>query len=369
MSADGQIKAYFQRWERLEGEKKAISDDLKELFKEAKSFGFDGKALRAAFNRKAKLDEGDPADAQFEMTVDTYLNALNGSPRDARLRTREKIEEFDAETGEVLDPKLAQTEAGRAALIAAVDIMIDRDEADEGEAEGTASGLPTNQPETADQASNGSNADRPSLAARGDEESAVSISPIAPAAHGEAEAPSVERVSPEDDASNGSTDANTGGDYVDAQQNAATEQAGALVDQSPAAPGEDDDDAVEMESVPFQPMKRLHYAHCFPELTKAEHDRLTASIAQVGIEEPIVRMHDVIVDGWARYNIARSLGLAYRVVSYRGNDVLLDVIAWQRAARDFTPTQQRKIAAALAKEIPHRAADIMAAFIFEMEEA
>lgn len=66
MSADTQIKSYFQRWKRLEGEKKAISDDLKELFSEAKHAGYDSKALRAAFNRKLKQDAGPTADQQFD---------------------------------------------------------------------------------------------------------------------------------------------------------------------------------------------------------------------------------------------------------------------------------------------------------------
>jgi uncharacterized protein (UPF0335 family) len=100
MSADTQIKAIFDRWERLEGEKKAISDDLKELFSEAKHAGYDGKALRAAFNRKVKQDAATPEDAHFDAVVDVYLDALNGVARDARMHARENIGEFDPETGE-----------------------------------------------------------------------------------------------------------------------------------------------------------------------------------------------------------------------------------------------------------------------------
>jgi uncharacterized protein (UPF0335 family) len=98
---DTQIKPMFERWERLEGEKKAISDDLKELFSEAKHAGYDSKALRAAFNRKVKQDAATPEDAHFDAVVDIYLDALNGSARDARMPARENIEEFDAETGEI----------------------------------------------------------------------------------------------------------------------------------------------------------------------------------------------------------------------------------------------------------------------------
>jgi hypothetical protein len=117
-----------------------------------------------------------------------------------------------------------------------------------------------------------------------------------------------------------------------------------------------------LEDVPPMPMKRLHYAHCFPDLTKTEYGRLEFSIIGIGVSKPIIRMGDVIVDGWARYNICRTLGISYPIQNYSGNDVLLDVIEWQRASRNFTPAQEKKIAADLAKEIPHRANDIMAAF-------
>lgn len=121
-------------------------------------------------------------------------------------------------------------------------------------------------------------------------------------------------------------------------------------------------DGVKLEYVPPFPMKRLPYAHCFPELSKAEYERLEKDIAANRVREPIIRQSDVIVDGWARYNISRAYGMSYPVQEYSGTDVLLDLIEWQRAARNFTPAQERKIAAELAKEIPHRAGDIFAAF-------
>jgi uncharacterized protein (UPF0335 family) len=139
-TAPDEIKAFFERWLRLEEEKKVIGDDLKELFKESSSRGYGSKELRTAFRRKIKEDEANPADAEFEAVVDIYLDALNApksSPRDARMRTRENVEEFDAETGDI-NPRFTkqivdgmQTEAGRAALVAAVDIMIEGEEAEE----------------------------------------------------------------------------------------------------------------------------------------------------------------------------------------------------------------------------------------------
>jgi hypothetical protein len=109
-------------------------------------------------------------------------------------------------------------------------------------------------------------------------------------------------------------------------------------------------------------MKTLAYAHCFPELSKTAYQCLAGDIALNGVLEPIIRHGDVIIDGWSRYNAARSLGIEYPVIRYSGNDVLIDVIGWQRSSRDWTPAQERKIATTLAKELPDRADDIWAAF-------
>ncbi|WP_313522591.1 hypothetical protein [Shinella sp.] len=122
-------------------------------------------------------------------------------------------------------------------------------------------------------------------------------------------------------------------------------------------------DGIVMEYVPPTGMKRLPFAHCFPDHSKAEYERLEKDIAANRVREPIIRQGDVIVDGWARYNISRAYGMSYPVLElHPGRDVLLDLIEWQRASRNFTPAQQRKITAELVKEFPHRADDIMAAF-------
>ncbi|MFC3072385.1 GapR family DNA-binding domain-containing protein [Shinella pollutisoli] len=119
---------------------------------------------------------------------------------------------------------------------------------------------------------------------------------------------------------------------------------------------------VTMEYVPPCGMKRPPFAQCFPDLSKADYDKLERDIAANRVKAPIIRKGDVILDGWNRYTIARKYGMDYPVREYTGTDVLLDVIEWQRASRHFTPAQEKKIAADLAKEIPHRADDIFAAF-------
>ena len=44
--AAGQLRAFVERIERLEEEKKTIADDIKEVYAEAKGTGFDTKAVR-----------------------------------------------------------------------------------------------------------------------------------------------------------------------------------------------------------------------------------------------------------------------------------------------------------------------------------
>lgn len=71
--AAGQLRAFIERIERLEEEKKTISDDVKEVFAEAKGTGFDTKAMRTIIRLRKK----DQAERQEEQTVlDLYLAAL-----------------------------------------------------------------------------------------------------------------------------------------------------------------------------------------------------------------------------------------------------------------------------------------------------
>jgi len=71
--ARDQLKAFIERIERLEEEKKTISDDIKDVFAEAKGNGFDVKALRAVIRlRKQDVDER----KEHEAILDTYLAAL-----------------------------------------------------------------------------------------------------------------------------------------------------------------------------------------------------------------------------------------------------------------------------------------------------
>ena len=75
--AKDQLKAFVERIERLEEEKKATSDDIRDVYAEAKGSGFDARALRTII----KMRRQDPDDRrEQEEIVDTYLQALGMLP-------------------------------------------------------------------------------------------------------------------------------------------------------------------------------------------------------------------------------------------------------------------------------------------------
>jgi uncharacterized protein (UPF0335 family) len=71
--AKDQLKAIVERIERLEEEKKTISDDIKDVYGEARGNGYDVKALRTIV-RIRKQDAN--AVAEQETILDTYKSAL-----------------------------------------------------------------------------------------------------------------------------------------------------------------------------------------------------------------------------------------------------------------------------------------------------
>ena len=71
--AKDQLKAFIERIERLEEEKKATADDIKDVYAEAKGNGYDVKALRTVVRmRKEDADER----REHEAILETYLHAL-----------------------------------------------------------------------------------------------------------------------------------------------------------------------------------------------------------------------------------------------------------------------------------------------------
>jgi uncharacterized protein (UPF0335 family) len=71
--AKDQLKAFIERVERLEEEKKTISDDIRDVYAEAKGNGYDVKALRTIVRlRKQDSDER----KEQEAILETYMHAL-----------------------------------------------------------------------------------------------------------------------------------------------------------------------------------------------------------------------------------------------------------------------------------------------------
>lgn len=67
------LRAFVERIEKLDEEKKAIADDTKDVYAEAKGSGFDVKALRRLIQlRKMDSDERKESEAILE----TYMAAL-----------------------------------------------------------------------------------------------------------------------------------------------------------------------------------------------------------------------------------------------------------------------------------------------------
>lgn len=71
--AASELKAFIERIERLEEEKKALAGDLRDVYTEAKSQGFDTKVMR----KIVALRRRDHAERKEEEAImDLYLEAL-----------------------------------------------------------------------------------------------------------------------------------------------------------------------------------------------------------------------------------------------------------------------------------------------------
>lgn len=85
MAANDQLRSFVERIERIEEEIKASNDDKRDIYAEAKSNGFDVKALKAVIARRRK----EPGElSEFEALVETYEAALG-----TRVATRAHAQE------------------------------------------------------------------------------------------------------------------------------------------------------------------------------------------------------------------------------------------------------------------------------------
>lgn len=75
--AKDQLRSFVERIERLEEEKRAIADDIKDVYAEAKANGFDAKVLRQV----VRLRKQEPTERQEqEALLELYMQALDMIP-------------------------------------------------------------------------------------------------------------------------------------------------------------------------------------------------------------------------------------------------------------------------------------------------
>ena len=68
-----ELRSFIERIERLDSEKAALQDDIKDVFTELKGRGYDAKAVRQILKLR-KLDPNERTEQ--EAIVETYMTAL-----------------------------------------------------------------------------------------------------------------------------------------------------------------------------------------------------------------------------------------------------------------------------------------------------
>ena len=82
--AKDKLRSLVARVERLEAEKQALSDDIREVYKEAKGHGFDVKIMRKAVSRR-KVDQA--KQQEQDALLELYMAALEVSATVVQMRT------------------------------------------------------------------------------------------------------------------------------------------------------------------------------------------------------------------------------------------------------------------------------------------
>lgn len=77
MGHNGQLRSITERINRLEDDKKAIADDIRDVYAEAKSNGYNPKALRMVI-RKQRADA--KKEAELQADLDAYMVELGMVP-------------------------------------------------------------------------------------------------------------------------------------------------------------------------------------------------------------------------------------------------------------------------------------------------
>jgi uncharacterized protein (UPF0335 family) len=72
-AADDRLRLFVERIERLEEEKKGLGEDIRDVYSEARSAGYDAKIMRQIV-RLRKMNPDDRR--EMEAVLDVYKNAL-----------------------------------------------------------------------------------------------------------------------------------------------------------------------------------------------------------------------------------------------------------------------------------------------------
>lgn len=98
------LRSFVSRIERMEEEKKAIQDDIKEIYAEANGVGFDAPILKIIIRRRKEDAE---LRKERELLVEIYESAIEGRQLDLFVKEKEEnaTEEVkhDPETGEIIE--------------------------------------------------------------------------------------------------------------------------------------------------------------------------------------------------------------------------------------------------------------------------
>lgn len=350
--ARDQIKAYVDRILRMKEEAKAINADIREIYAEAKGNGFDKTVLGKLVTYVEKRQTDASAVLESESLFDLYLTA------------------YDSAVGSVGTRRATHTHASEASAVAAL-------RADPAMAIVEAATItPKPQPTKA------AGSDLTSLAPREGQVAPSSdigspISNEAPMAiYGDSVDEPTGHLSESVEISPGGVQLSKDGrvDASPAVVNSAPNAtpAGSVVDNvsgvtggESAAPKYAEKGVVTWESTPPEGVERHAYSNAFG--TLGQDAVVIADDIAKASAQPIVKIGNVILDGWARYMTARgAVGLdghstEYPVVQYDGTDPLLDCIRWNVAGRILSDKDKQTVVARLIALEPKRKAEILKA--------
>lgn len=128
--AQDQIAAFVDRILRLKEEAKALNQDIREIYAEAKGQGFDKTVLGKLVNYVEKRADKPNELAEGEAIFDLYLTAYDSAKGRVGTRRATHTHEASNATAELVGTVAAamQTDIGRKALTTALDVMIEREE-------------------------------------------------------------------------------------------------------------------------------------------------------------------------------------------------------------------------------------------------